>query len=96
MGGSYYTHSGGGANYLCLPKDPIYDKVKSGVQGSSYIYGSEYEVSLQPNIFPSISNHHDSPCAVCHVESRGSHVIIPARNVGPSRGVFEYKGYLMA
>lgn len=35
------------------------------------------------------------PCAVCHAESRGSHVMIPARNVCPSGWTMEYRGYLM-
>ena len=32
MGGEHYTHSGGAANYLCLPKVPKYDQYKDGVQ----------------------------------------------------------------
>ena len=96
MAGSHYTHHGGGSNYLCLPKNPIYEKTVNGLQGSSYIYGTEYEVSSQPNIFPSKVHDHDAPCAVCHAESRGSHVMIPARNVCPTGWTLEYKGYLMA
>ena len=97
MAGSWFHHSGGGSNYLCLPLNPIYEKVTGGNQGSSYIYGTEYEVSSQKNIFQK-SNLHDqeAPCAVCHTESRGSHMMIPARNVCPSGWTMEYKGYLMS
>ncbi|WP_395239275.1 hypothetical protein, partial [Salmonella sp. s54412] len=96
MAGSHYTHSGGGSNYLCLPKDPIYDKTNSGFQKTSYIYGTEFQVASQRNIFPTNVQNHDAPCAVCHTESRGSHVMIPARNICPSGWTLEYKGYLMA
>ena len=95
MGGSHYTHPGGRSNYLCLPNDPIYDKYKTGNQGSSYIYGAEFEINQQINIFPVNPHDHDAVCAVCHTESRGSHVMIPARNVCPSGWTMEYKGYLM-
>ena len=32
-GGSWYRHTGGGANYLCMPNDPDYLAYQSGVQG---------------------------------------------------------------
>ena len=96
MGGSHYTHPGGGSNYLCLPKNPIYQKVKAGNQGSTYIYSTEYELNKQTNIFPKNVHDHDAPCAVCHTESRGSHLMIPARNICPAGWVLEYTGYLMA
>ena len=96
MAGSHNTHEGGGSNYLCLPLNPIYEKYQSGTQGSSYIYGTEYQVNTQPNIFPKKLHDHDAPCAVCHTTSRGSHVMIPARNVCPTNWTMEYKGYLMA
>ena len=95
MGGSWYTHHGGASNYLCLPLNPIFEKITPGFQ-ESYIYGTEYEVSSQPNLFTKKLNEHDAPCAVCHVESRGSQVMIPARNICPSGWTLEYKGYLMS
>ena len=98
MAGSNHLHSGGGSNYLCLPQNPIYDKVQSGRQGASYIYGVEYEVDQYRGnkILPSSLHNHDAVCAVCHSEVRGSHVMIPARNVCPIGWTLEYKGYLMA
>ena len=95
MGGSWYNHQGGGSNYLCLPLNPIFDRIIPGDQGYSYIYGTEYEISGL-NTFPRNLHDHDAPCAVCHAESRGSHVMIPARNVCPSGWTLEYKGYLMS
>ena len=96
MGGSYYTHTGGGSNYLCLALDPIFDKTTSGSQGNSYIYGTEYKVSGNSNMFPKNVHDHDAPCSVCHSGSRGSHVMIPGRNICPSGWTLEYKGYLMS
>ena len=95
MAGSHYTHNGGGSNYLCLPKDPIYDKIKAGSQGSSYIYGVEYETN-QNNLFKNNLHDNEAPCAVCLTQSRSGHVMIPARNVCPSGWTMEYKGYLMS
>ena len=95
MGGSWYDYHGGGSNYLCLPMNPIFGRTTPGAQGN-YIYGTEYEVSIQTNMFTSNLYQHDAPCAVCHAASRGSHVMIPARNVCPSGWTLEYKGYLMS
>ena len=91
MGGDYYTHTGGGANYLCLPKVPKYDQYKDGYQNhGGFVYGTEYELSFKKNL-----HDHDAPCAVCYVESRGSMLMMPARNDCPSGWSKEYHGYLM-
>jgi len=42
-GGSWYSLTGGGANYLCMPNDPDYLRYTPGVQGSSPVYGAEYQ-----------------------------------------------------
>ena len=91
-----YYSSGGGSNYLCLSSNPIFDKAIPGSQGASFIYGTEYEVSGNSNMFSKNLYNHDAPCAVCHTESRGSHVMIPGRNVCPSGWTLEYKGYIMS
>ena len=97
MAGSWYHYSGGGSNYLCLPLNPIYERVTRGEQRSMFIFGTEYEVYSQTNIFQNSNLHdNDAPCAVCHTESRGSHMMIPARNACPSGWTMEYKGYLMS
>jgi len=95
IGSEHHTHPGGGVNYLCLPLNPIYDKYKDGFQNSGFVYGTEYEV----NTFnPFKKNLHDSeaPCVVCFVKSRGSLLMMPARNVCPSGWTEEYHGYLMS
>ncbi|XP_028402161.1 uncharacterized protein LOC114525143 [Dendronephthya gigantea] len=97
MGGSYFNHHGGAANYLCLPLNPIFEKYVNGFQGSANIHGTEYEaVGEQNKIFPNTNIEDDNaPCAVCQAKSRVSHMMIPARNVCPSGWTMEYKGYLM-
>eukprot|EP00058_Branchiostoma_floridae_P013327 XP_002598815.1 hypothetical protein BRAFLDRAFT_74508 [Branchiostoma floridae] len=96
-GGAHYSHSGGGANRVCLPKDPEWGVFTDGNQGyGAYMYGAEYELSTVNNPFQSVSGrNHDVPCAVCHVASRGSKLMIPARLSCPSGWTREYKGYLM-
>ena len=68
----------------------------NGNQGYSYMFGVEYEMNAHAPLFPKNLHDHDAPCAVCFAESRGSQVMIPARNVCPSGWNLEYKGYLMS
>ena len=96
MGGEHDGHPGGGANYLCLPHNPKYDKYKDGHQYAGYVYGTEYEVSqYNGDPFKRNLNDHDAPCVVCFVKSRGSMLMMPARNDCPSGWTEEYHGYLM-
>ncbi|XP_074630062.1 uncharacterized protein LOC141888906 [Acropora palmata] len=96
MGGEHYTHYGGGSQYLCLPRNPKYDKYQNGHQSAGYVYGTEYEVSqYNGNPFARNLHDHDAPCAVCFVQSRGSMLMMPARNDCPSGWTEEYHGYLM-
>jgi len=96
MGGEHYNHHGGGANYLCLPHNPKYDKYKNGHQYAGYMYGTEYEVSeYSGNPFKRNLHDHEAPCVVCFVKSRGSMLMMPARNDCPSGWTVEYTGYLM-
>ena len=94
MGSGNKNHHGGGANFLCLPNNPIYDKYTSGWQGTSGIWGTEYQSGRFPGFHNNLHDH-DAPCAVCYVGSRGSQLMIPATNKCPSRWTKEYHGYLM-
>ena len=96
MGGEHYNHYGGGVNYLCLPNNPKYDKYKNGWQNSGYVYGAEYEVSqYNGDPFKKSLHNHEAPCVVCFTKSRGSMLMMPARNDCPSSWTEEYHGYLM-
>ena len=91
---SYFTHKGGGANYLCLPNDPSYLQYRSGTQSlRDYLYGTEYETLDRP---VSAFNNHNVPCAVCYVSTRGTVLMIPVKTTCPSSWTQEYNGYLMA
>ena len=92
-GGSSSGDKGGGANHLCLPDDPDHLQYTSGVQGWSYIYGVENRAfSSQPlqNVL-----YHNVPCAVCHVTTRATLLMIPAKVNCPTNWTTEYTGYLM-
>ena len=96
MGGEHYNHHGGGASYLCLPHNPKYDRYKNGNQGGGYMYGTEYEVrEFVGTVFKRNIHDYDAPCVVCFVKSRGSMLMMPARNDCPSGWTEEYHGYLM-
>ena len=91
-GGSSYTHRGGGANYLCMPKDPVYSPIlryRGGTQGHAYVYGSEYYKPIKG------SHDHNVPCAVCEVSTRSKMLMIPAKATCPSSWTREYYGYIM-
>ena len=90
-GGSYYNQGGGGSNYLCLPRDPEYSSTLGyipGRQDHSPIHGSEYESPVQG------THDHNVPCAVCHVSTRPTVVMIPAKASCPPNWTREYYGYL--
>ena len=90
-GGSHYTHRGGAVNYLCMPLDPQYTlPYQAGVEGYSYVYGTEYEGPLQG------THHHNVPCAVCYASTRETVLMIPAKTSCPASWTREYYGYLMS
>ena len=90
-GGSYFRHTGGGANYLCMPLDPWYNLTHAaGVRDHSYVYGAEYENPLQG------SHQHNVPCAVCYVSTRETVLMVPAKSSCPTSWTREYYGYLMS
>ncbi|XP_019850451.1 PREDICTED: short-chain collagen C4-like isoform X1 [Amphimedon queenslandica] len=91
-GGNHNSQTGGGANYVCLPKVPQYLSTTVPSSGQSYMYGTEYEVDNR--LFP--GNHdHNAPCAVCYTSTKSVKLMIPARTSCPSSWTIEYKGYLM-
>ena len=90
--GSWYSNTGGGANYLCLPEEPKYSSYRAGVQGHSPLHGTEYET--QTNSPLSHVYEHNVPCAVC-CTSRPKLFMLPARDECPTTWTLEYSGYLM-
>ena len=89
VGGSYHSHTGGGANHLCMPLDPEYTlPYWTGVQGHSYVYRTEYEHPIQG------THQHNVPCAVCYASTRETVLMIPAKTSCPTSWTREYYGYL--
>ncbi|XP_025077957.1 short-chain collagen C4-like [Pomacea canaliculata] len=89
MGGSFYAHPGSGANYLCLPPNPVPTNISRPAYVSS-VYGTEYEVSNRPE------NDQDALCAVCFVTDRIANIMVPGTNKCPSGWSSEYTGLLMS
>ena len=92
-GGSWFRHTGGGANYLCMPNNPDYLAYQPGVQGLSPVYGAEYQTYSGPL---SAVHDHNVPCAVCYASTRVAVTMIPAKTQCPSTWTLEYSGYLMS
>ena len=89
---SFEHHRGGAANYVCMPNDPQYNLAyRSGVQGLSYVYGTEYESPVVSG-----RDEHNAPCAVCYVSTQHTVIMIPAKTTCPSGWTREYYGYLMS
>ncbi|KAI8520759.1 hypothetical protein Bbelb_005130 [Branchiostoma belcheri] len=94
MAGSWYSHSGSGSNFLCLPEDPEwlqYDDATDGERG--FVAGAEYETDANSPF--GVHDQHDAPCAVCAIP-RSTTIMIPAKKTCPPGWTSEYFGYLMA
>ena len=90
-GGSYWSNTGGGSNYLCLPDTPQYTlSYTPGSQSYSEIHGTEYEQPVAG------THNHNAPCAVCFASTRVAVLMIPARTSCPTGWTREYYGYLMS
>ena len=93
-GGTFFNNQGGGANYLCMPKNPEYSntlRYRNNLgRESTFIQGTEYQSPLQGSV------NHNAPCAVCHVSTRPTVLMIPAKASCPPTWTREYYGYLMS
>ncbi|XP_034320784.2 uncharacterized protein [Magallana gigas] len=91
-GGKPYHEVGGGVDTLCLPHDP--DDAPSDfptrLESAAHLYGSEYQFNYRK-----FAEDDDVPCAVCHVQSSGSVMMIPAKNTCPSGWNLQYHGFLV-
>ena len=95
-----YTSTGGAAEYICLPRDPIWGQYEDGVQQySTGVYGTEYQLNKRTlsNFFETNirQSYDDAPCAVCRA-SRSNVVMIQGRNQCYVGWTKEYHGYLAA
>ena len=93
--GTHHLHTGGGAQYLCLPAQPQFLATSPGVQDArAYLHGTEYQTR---DSAPALNDvfEHNVPCAVCYTAVRGEKIMIPAQTDCPSTWTREYYGYLM-
>ena len=91
--GSFFTHPGGGSNYICMVKEPRYHPGAGTSGGStSYIYGAEYKTAGKG--LRSL-DHNNVPCAACHVTTRSAQLMIPGTDQCPGGWTSEYTGWLM-
>ena len=91
-GGSHYTHTGGGSNYLCLPRDPDLVNIVGGDR--SLLFGAEYQLGSTDSSL-NILHDEDVPCAVCYTPNTNV-VMIPAKSSCTDGWVLEYSGFLMS
>ena len=92
--GSFYSHTGGGANYLCMPENPDYSAFNAGVQADSQLYGTELQTQTGQTALPGVLDH-NVPCAVCRTQQE-TVLMIPAKTQCPASWREEYQGYLMS
>ena len=59
VGGTYYSHKGGAANYICMPNNPDYSAYTAGVQGENPVYGTEFETAFFSNIIGPLAHAHN-------------------------------------
>jgi len=95
-GGPQYNHPGSGSNPQCLPLDPNFLTLISGVQYRALMYGAEYETNTDSNSHVHGHDDLDVPCAVCHASNRTAVYMVPAKYTCPTEWTREYYGYLMA
>ncbi|XP_076454983.1 uncharacterized protein LOC143289765 isoform X2 [Babylonia areolata] len=86
-GGTWYKHTGGSSNYLCLVMEPQMDNMTVPVYYSE-LYGTEYE---------HVKGHHDQNvvCSVCHAH-QSTTLMIPATRTCPAGWTTQYRGHLMS
>ena len=95
---SHYSHSGGGANTLCLYDGDKADYLNynDGDNGGAYLYGVTYHTSgYGLNTFK-IVHAHRVPCAVCFAAHVYSTLMIPAAISCPTGWFEQYTGYLFS
>ena len=89
--GTRYEKSGGGANLLCLPKNPLYHSYNRWRQD----YARLGPVEIHPSFsFGAVSWDDNIRCAVCKTY-RSTTIMMPATYSCPSGWTLEYWGYLM-
>ena len=97
--GSYFTESGGAANYICLSPDPDWDHYNDSHDAyGARVYGAEYQSDGIEKLDQFLGRNvedEDVPCSVCRT-SRPTVIMIPGKNQCYKGWTLEYHGYLSA
>ncbi|KAK3587948.1 hypothetical protein CHS0354_014463 [Potamilus streckersoni] len=93
--GSHFQHSGGAADFVCLPDVPTWGKHVGGTGYAGFIYGAEYELYSGSNPFSTVSIEDDASCCVCR-PPRTTTIMVPGRTDCYTGWNQEYTGYLMS
>ena len=93
MAGGYWSQTGGGSDYQCLPHAVQWNyNVTAAGPGNAQLFGTEYDTD--PHTFgPIVQN--DAPCSVCRTK-RSTSLMIPGRTSCFPGWNLEYAGYLAA
>jgi hypothetical protein len=93
--GAHYTHTGSGANTLCLATTPEWLSYDDGNQNGALIYGLEFETRAYGVAPLQGLQDLEGTCAVCEVP-RQQQIMIPGKVSCPTGWTLEYNGYIMA
>jgi hypothetical protein len=93
--GAHYTHTGSGANTLCLSQTPEWLSYDDGNQNGALIYGTEFETRAYGVAPLQGLQDLDGTCVVCEVP-RAAQIMIPGRTSCPTGWTLEYNGYIMS
>ena len=95
MSGAHYKNTGGGSNFLCLPRDNSYEggdlQYSDKIRPHNFLYPATY---ANPRSGP--PHYHQIACAVCHAKRMTSSVMIPGKSECPMGWTRQYHGYLMS
>lgn len=94
--GNAKYEKGGGANFLCLPKDPewrSYSDSKATYIGR--IFGVEYQIK-DNSVYSTSFHDKEMPCSVCLITKKSTSLMVPGKVTCPYGWTKEYTGYLMS
>ena len=94
VGGGGISEEGNGANYLCMPHDPVLGpQISTADRYNAHLYGTEY-YQIDAAFGVQLESE-DIPCVVCKIP-RPVSIMVPAKDVCPAGWEREYSGYLVA
>jgi hypothetical protein len=95
---SRYSHSGSGANPMCLTDTPSWTGLQTSdsQQNGARMSGARYQISGGLRVLGSKINGRSVPCSACYVTDKETYIMAPGSDVCPDGWKLEYKGYLLA